>query len=245
MITDKTLLKVTGVGAESCWGGSGTWFKPYSQKRPGKWMPLIKYIEPCERGYHVCEGEQVLQWLHDELYEVEIRGEQIREEDKIVAQQARLVRRITNWNERTARLFACDCAERVLHIFEEKYPDDKRPREAIEVARAYANDKATEKELIRAFDAAAADSVLYNVRGAAYYAVVAARLLASVYLTTEVARVAVCAAADAVTADAGAAVAVAAADADAGVCVHVNADLAKELKWQWNRLKQYLNGEIL
>ena len=34
--------------------------------------------------------------------------------------------------------FACRCAEHVLHFFEDKYPDDKRPREAIEAARAYA-----------------------------------------------------------------------------------------------------------
>ena len=31
--------------------------------------------------------------------------------------------------------FAADCAERVLHVFEEKYPDDKRPRLAIAAAR--------------------------------------------------------------------------------------------------------------
>src|SRR5690349_8106487 len=32
-------------------------------------------------------------------------------------------------------LIACDIAESVLHIFEAKYPQDKRPRSAIEVAR--------------------------------------------------------------------------------------------------------------
>ena len=33
---------------------------------------------------------------------------------------------------------AADCAEHVLHIFERDYPNDKRPREAIEAARAFA-----------------------------------------------------------------------------------------------------------
>ena len=37
--------------------------------------------------------------------------------------------------------FACRCAEHVLHIYEEKYPDDKRPRLAIEAARACITDK--------------------------------------------------------------------------------------------------------
>ncbi len=43
--------------------------------------------------------------------------------------------------ERELWLFAADCAERVLHIFEREYPEDKRPRLAIEAARDFANDK--------------------------------------------------------------------------------------------------------
>jgi len=34
-------------------------------------------------------------------------------------------------------LYAIFAAEKVLHIFEEKYPNDKRPRKAIEVAKKY------------------------------------------------------------------------------------------------------------
>jgi len=30
--------------------------------------------------------------------------------------------------------FVCRCAEHVLHFYEDKYPDDKRPRQAIEAA---------------------------------------------------------------------------------------------------------------
>jgi hypothetical protein len=35
-------------------------------------------------------------------------------------------------------VWAADCAERVLHYFEEKAPQDNRPRKAIEAARAWA-----------------------------------------------------------------------------------------------------------
>jgi len=38
-------------------------------------------------------------------------------------------------DERAARIFAADCAEHTLHFFEAAYPDDKRPRQAIEFAR--------------------------------------------------------------------------------------------------------------
>ena len=56
--------------------------------------------------------------------------------------------------DKEIRLFACDCAESVLHIFEEKYPDDKRPRNAIEVSRKFANGEATIEELDAAREAA-------------------------------------------------------------------------------------------
>lgn len=54
------------------------------------------------------------------------------------------------WTDQERRLFACDCAEHVLPIWEARYPDDARPRRAIEVARAYARGKATAAELVAA-----------------------------------------------------------------------------------------------
>jgi len=54
---------------------------------------------------------------------------------------------------REARLFAADCAERALPVFERAYPKDKRPRHAIKVARAYANGTATEASLRKASEA--------------------------------------------------------------------------------------------
>jgi len=56
--------------------------------------------------------------------------------------------------DKLARLFACDCAAHVLKFFGKAFPGDKRPREAIEVARRYARGKATEEELAAAWDAA-------------------------------------------------------------------------------------------
>jgi hypothetical protein len=73
--------------------------------------------------------------------------------------------------DRENRLFAVWCAERVLPIFETRYPDDKRPRMAIETARRYANGEATKDELNRARDAAWAA----GATGAAAWAARAAR----------------------------------------------------------------------
>jgi len=55
--------------------------------------------------------------------------------------------------DRQIRLFACDCAERVLPLYEKEYTDDKTPRQAIETARRYADGKATTEELEVAWSA--------------------------------------------------------------------------------------------
>ena len=52
--------------------------------------------------------------------------------------------------------FACCCAEHVLHIYEEKYPEDKRPRKAIEAARVCITDKSPKAAAARAAAWAAA-----------------------------------------------------------------------------------------
>ncbi len=54
------------------------------------------------------------------------------------------------------RLFACDCAERVLPVFTRCFPDDRRPRNAIQVARAFAQGRASQAELAAAGGAAEA-----------------------------------------------------------------------------------------
>ena len=45
------------------------------------------------------------------------------------------MRATTESSENLLIEFVCQCAEHVLHFYEDKYPDDKRPRLAIEAAR--------------------------------------------------------------------------------------------------------------
>jgi len=153
--------------------GTGTWHLPRG-KRPGKWMPPIKgELEPCKNGYHLCRRGGLIQWLGPAIFEAESDGEIVETRDRVVARQARLIRRVDAWNERTARLFAADCAERVLPIFEAACPDDDRPRRAIEVARRYANGRATGEEMRVA--ATAAGAATLSAAGDAAWAAWAAR----------------------------------------------------------------------
>ena len=56
--------------------------------------------------------------------------------------------------DRVSRLFACDCAEAVLPIFESHFPNDNRPRETIKTVRKVANEESDKEELAAARDAA-------------------------------------------------------------------------------------------
>src|SRR5258706_10517858 len=69
-------------------------------------------------------------------------------------------------------LWAASCAEHVLHLFESAQPDDTRPREAIEHARAWARG---EVRMMRARAAGGhAMGAARDLRGAARYAAYAA-----------------------------------------------------------------------
>ena len=74
--------------------------------------------------------------------------------------------------DKEVRLFAADCAERVLHIYERHYPGDDRPRKAIQASKDYANGLITIKQRNAAEDAgwAAARDAAGAAAGAAAWA---------------------------------------------------------------------------
>jgi hypothetical protein len=75
-------------------------------------------------------------------------------------------------------VWAADCAEHVLRLFEGLRPDDERPRRAIELARAWARGEVTMMESRAA--AGHANAAARDLRGAARYAAYAAAQAAAV-----------------------------------------------------------------
>lgn len=84
--------------------------------------------------------------------------------------------------ERVLLLFAADCAEMVLPVFEAAQPGDDRPRRAIEATRRYALGSATAEELVAAREAAddASNGALSTAAGDAAAAAVVSDALAAV-----------------------------------------------------------------
>jgi hypothetical protein len=115
-------------------GGSGSWALPVDGA-PGRWMPRIHDPGQCMRGYHLCRDEDLIYWLGPALYLAESRGPVIVSENKVVSCEVRLIRRIDTWFPGVAAQFAVECVERVIHYFEAAYPDDLRPRHALQAAR--------------------------------------------------------------------------------------------------------------
>jgi len=171
-LQQEKLYKVLGANGEATNGGTGKWFLPHGN-RPGKWMPKIKgELIPCKNGYHLCRRQDVIHWLGPSLWEAEYRGECVPAEDKVVVRQSRLIRRVSTWNDKTARLFACDCAEYALGLA--KKPDP-RSVEAVRVARLFALGEATGAELAAAYAARdAARDAAYAAYAAAWEAAYAA-----------------------------------------------------------------------
>ena len=110
------------------------------------------------------------------------------------------LRTICPKHDKEIRLFAADCAERVLHLYEAEYNDD-RPRKAIQAARDFAEGRITDKERAAAW-AAARDAARDAAWGAAWAAAWAATRVAARAATRAAARAATRAAAWAAARDA-------------------------------------------
>jgi hypothetical protein len=77
----------------------------------------------CELGVHACRTGDLPYWLRAELWEIELGGEIVEAERKVVASRGRLVRRLDRWDERAWRGLAAACAERTRELAE-AHPGD-------------------------------------------------------------------------------------------------------------------------
>jgi len=166
-MTTTALYKVLGKNADAIHGGSGTWHKPVG-KRPGKWMDKLASVDCCTSGYHLVELYSLAEWLRGDctIWLAEGRGATSSDgTGKTAFAQARLIRQL-HISEQDLRLFAADCAEHVVHFYEAKYPNDDRPRKAIEATRAFARGEIGDA----AGDAWAAAGTAGDAAGAAWAA---------------------------------------------------------------------------
>jgi len=121
---------------------------------------FVMSLGPCYDREHIEELFDGRQYVYPKTV---LASKRIKPEDKIW-----LLARPEFLGEKSNRLLAADYAEHVLHLYDEKHPDDDRVRKCIEVVRQYACGKASDEELDVARDAA------WVARDAAWVARVAA-----------------------------------------------------------------------
>ena len=148
------LFKVLSADGRSCHGGDLQWPLP-TQRSDGTWAPgepvkVAGKVVPCKNGIHLATARQVLtDWMGERIWVAQWRGELVDADNKWVAREVRLLHP-TAWDDWIARHFACDCAERVLHL-----TADPRTADAIRIARLFAEGKATVEQRDAAAEAAA------------------------------------------------------------------------------------------
>src|ERR1019366_8525903 len=105
----------------------------------------------CESGWHGVQHKDILKHLPGvdgaELWQVEIKGKRLDGDDKFSAPQMKLVKKLVTPTREQYINFALDVAESVLHIYEDRYPDDNRVRNCIETTRRFVAGKATLEEV--------------------------------------------------------------------------------------------------
>ena len=141
-------------------------------KRVGSWTPDTKPLL-CQSGWHLATHQGIGEHARvgAVLWIAEGRGTQDAQDDKIAFTSARLVSQVGTLTQPIAVQWAAECAKRVLKHYEDKYPDDKRPREAIDAAIRWAKDP-TQANRDAAY--AAADAAYAAAAADAAYAAAAA-----------------------------------------------------------------------
>jgi hypothetical protein len=217
-------------------------------KRVGVWTPDVTPVM-CVSGWHLATHEGIAEHARTGavLWIAEGRGEFVAAGDKVAFSSARLVSQVGTLTQIIAVQWAAECAKRVLRHYEDRYPEDKRPREAIQAALKWAKDptKANRAAAAYAYAAANAADAAYAAAYAYAAATAAAAANAAAYANAA-ANAAAYAAAYAAASASAAAYANAAANAAtyaayaAANAANAAAAREKEREWQSDRLLELL-----
>ena len=131
----------------------------------GKWQKHDGELKLCKSGFHASkEPLYSLNYVFGSRWFIcEARGKILEDDDKFCAEEMRLLREIPDLKRLMVR-FAVDCAKRCLPRFEKVFPEDERPREAIEAAEVWFKNPTEENR--RAAESAA-ESAAWSAAGLA------------------------------------------------------------------------------
>ena len=97
---------------------------------PGDWVRVDGEIQPCLTGIHACAKARLVEWLDDELWEIELDGPVLEAEGELIAPAGRLIRRLEGWNDEAARAFIENCIDNTVALTAESLARAGREVEA-------------------------------------------------------------------------------------------------------------------
>lgn len=144
-----------------------------------KWMHEDGKIEACKNGFHASKNIiDAMGFVDMEcLALVEVKGKSDKQTNKEAWSDMR-IKKAWKWEKEDSVALSIFAAELVIKMFEKEYPNDKRPREAIESAKKWLKEPTKENTY-----AAAAYTATYAA--AAYTAVAAASAYAAAYASSK------------------------------------------------------------
>ena len=133
----------------------------------GEWNTVKDELRMCRVGFHCSkDAYDAFSYVQGEiLAKVECRGKHLEDKDKECWEEQRVVKAY-KWTKKDSVSLAIFSAKLVIGIYEKQYPNDDRPRKAIEAAVRYQKNP-TKKNRLAAYTAA-------NAAHAAAYAAYAA-----------------------------------------------------------------------
>ena len=133
------------------------------QWKLGEWVHQEGEIKACRNGLHCSERViDAMRYVPCEILAVvKVKGKSNKETDKEAWSDMKLVTAY-KWEKTDFIKLAIFAAELVIDIFENAYPNDDRPRKAIEAAKEWLKHPTVEKQnAAAAAYAAAADAAAY------------------------------------------------------------------------------------
>jgi hypothetical protein len=75
----------------------------------GSWVEVELPLRPSIHGVHAVRTASLMDWLDDELWEIELDGEIVETDALLVASRGRLRRRVAEWDGDAAEAFSASC----------------------------------------------------------------------------------------------------------------------------------------
>ena len=132
------LWKSMKAGPKSDNGNEGAW-------KIGEWRKHEGKLGMCQSGYHASKNIiDAMSYVNAEVIaQVEVRGKHLEQGDKQCWSEMRIITAWPRTKEDSVSL-AIYAAELIIGIFEKRYPDDKRPRQAIDAAKRWLSEPTEE-----------------------------------------------------------------------------------------------------